>query len=932
MNVKEPQGTERVTSPASSTEPEQKQTSPDQPVDICQTRWFNRDNASGDGDKEWLSVLHHENPNEICDAPIAIEAQTVGGIPASQTGQEFAVNDASVGFVCINVEQGKGQRCHDYQVRFTCPPFFCSVCKTDWFDRDNPFETGDHELLSKLLNENPGKICSNPAAMEVETLNGTPASETGQQFAVNDVSQGFSCFNADQGKGVFCLDYRVRFTCPESFCAVCKTRWFNSDHPTATGDYELLCYLREDHPGAICLNPIALEVQTVQGIPASETGQKFACNDVANGFACINAHQGKGVFCHDYKVRFTCPDFFCSVFASPPSVVNSPPPPCTMSSSQKKEQPAMLKPRPLGLKQGLAEMYQEELLCDATLIVDGQTFPCHRALLAAISPYFRNIFVSAWPDVREILLTNVAPSTVRSILKYIYTEEIILTPEQAPDIFAGASQLQIVPLRDICCRFLITNLSTQNCFAMYTLAHTHKSRPLLRVVVKCLTLNFEKVFEQRAFLQLDLSTLVALISSNDLAVASELKVYQAVRRWVSFQPSKRSPHLGELMRHVRFSLFNTKEQVELYRDLEKWGDLQLEWKNLDSQERLHQAGGLRQGMYKPHIMCVDTQMYEYQELESENASMACYEPQAEKWETLPGLQALTHACCAGGGNTIYISGGVCRNSYSSALHEFDAFKGQWVELPSMASPRCAHGFLFYNQRLFAVGGWCKFQSFLDSAESFDLKARKWAKMARLPFALSHPASCVFRKKLYFLGGATSIAWNWVFHRGFLVYEPDSDTWTQVPLSTGFFAAGAIAVDDGIYVLGGFSEKKLRDSAEGVVLPENRHSTRKCFFVNKAGKVSWGVSIPKLPRGIANAGVVYCNNRIYVLGGEDLTQRYKAVYYWEPGENHWHRCATEIPVFREGISRFGCAVLMRPKPHVLQLFQKPSRVLVAAVCK
>lgn len=472
----------------------------------------------------------------------------------------------------------------------------------------------------------------------------------------------------------------------------------------------------------------------------------------------------------------------------------------------------------------------------------------------------------------------------------------------------------------------------QNCFALHTLACAQKSRPLLRATVKLLTVNFEKVCDEQAFLQLDVCTVLTLIASNDLAVASELKVYQAVRRWVSFHPSKRNPHLGTLMCYVRFPLFTPKEQVELQRDLEKWGDLELQWKHLDSQERLRKAGRLRQGMCKPHILCVDTLMSDYQEAESGNAYMACYEPQMEKWERLPGLESVTHACCTASDNKIYISGGVCQSSYSSALYEFDSFKCQWVELPSMATPRCAHGFLFYNHSLFAVGGWCKFQSFLNTAERFDVEEGKWSQVAQLPVALSHPASCVFRKKLYFLGGATGIERKWVFHQGFLVYETGGNVWTQVPLSTGFLGAGAIAVDNGIYIIGGFSEKKPRDSNEGAVAPENRHTSHKCFFVNEAGKVNFSTGIPKLPHGIANAGVVCCNSRIYILGGEDLTQRYKTIYHWEPGERRWHRSATNIPIRREGLSRFGCAIWMRPKPDIHQLFEKPSHVPVAVLCK
>ncbi|XP_067329015.1 kelch-like protein 6 [Anolis sagrei] len=602
-----------------------------------------------------------------------------------------------------------------------------------------------------------------------------------------------------------------------------------------------------------------------------------------------------------------------------------------MSSSHKKGQPVMLKPRPLGLKEGLAEMYQEGLLCDVFLVADGQRFPCHRTLLAAISPYFQDIFINNWKesDGKEVLLQDVTPCVVQSILRYIYTEELVLTPELAPFLFAGASKLQIPPLQNLCCRFLITHISVQNCFEVYSLACAHKNDDLLRATVQFLIRNFNQVFEEEGFLQLELATLVALISSDDLVATSELQVYRAVRRWVQGQPHARGPLLSELINHVRFPLLNPTEQDELQKDLEVQKDLELEWKVLDGEERLCQSKGLRRGMYKPYVACVDTQLCDFQSLEADEAHMACYDPSAELWERLPGLQSLTHACCTSAGDTIYVSGGVYRSSYSSAVHEFSSFRSQWCPLPPMTTARLGHGFLCHNKKLYVIGGWRKYHSFLNTAESLDLATGKWAAIARLPFPLSHPASSVFRDKLYLLGGARDLTSGWLFHRGILIYAISSNTWTQVSLSTGFLAAGAVAGDHGIYVIGGYSEKKNWVEENQV---ENRRSSRRCFFVNEAGHVSRSFTIPKLPRGIANAGVVYCGKRIYVIGGEDLNQRYKAVYRWEPGEPRWHRGTKEIPVPREGISSFGCALLLRPKPRFAQLFQVAAHVPVAAACK
>lgn len=76
-----------------------------------------------------------------------------------------------------------------------------------------------------------------------------------------------------------------------------------------------------------------------------------------------------------------------------------------------------------------------------------------RALLAAVSPYFRDVFIKGGKELEgtEVQLQGVSPSIVQNILKYIYTEELALTPELAPLLFTGANQLQITPLQTVCC-------------------------------------------------------------------------------------------------------------------------------------------------------------------------------------------------------------------------------------------------------------------------------------------------------------------------------------------------------------------------------------------------------------------------------------------------------------------------------------------------
>ena len=58
--------------------------------------------------------------------------------------------------------------------------------------------------------------------------------------------------------------------------AVCWTKWYDRDNPSGTGDWEPLSDLRNENPGEICANPIAIESKTVDtGTPAATTGQDF---------------------------------------------------------------------------------------------------------------------------------------------------------------------------------------------------------------------------------------------------------------------------------------------------------------------------------------------------------------------------------------------------------------------------------------------------------------------------------------------------------------------------------------------------------------------------------------------------------------------------------------------------------------------------------
>lgn len=83
------------------------------------TGWFDRDNPSGDGDFEGLADLKRANPGQICDEPIDIECQTLGGVDWRMTGNDYTCLP-EVGGICLNDDQPRKVNCQDYRVRFRC--------------------------------------------------------------------------------------------------------------------------------------------------------------------------------------------------------------------------------------------------------------------------------------------------------------------------------------------------------------------------------------------------------------------------------------------------------------------------------------------------------------------------------------------------------------------------------------------------------------------------------------------------------------------------------------------------------------------------------------------------------------------------------------------------------------------------------------------
>lgn len=466
-----------------------------------------------------------------------------------------------------------------------------------------------------------------------------------------------------------------------------------------------------------------------------------------------------------------------------------------------------------------------------------------------------------------------------------------------------------------------------NCLSLYSLAHEHNHQGLHQTASRCISQHFEPLTKQDTFLSLQYVALINLLSSDRLEVSSELVIYQAVRNWVESASAVRLPLFKELLGYVRFPLLTREELVDVQAEIaEYYKHVRLRWKELDGAGRLLESGGLRRGMYDQCFVCTEVNDSKIQDGDDLDSYLHCFDPHAEKWETLPPMPYLIYSGCAAVDCKLYQSGGQKDNcSFVDTLHEYSGLTNRWTQLPSMSTRRAVHPFLVCGKKLYALGG-CNDAGPLASAEVFSVEQNTWAPIANLPLPLMYPGSTVLRNKLYLIGGKTSRN-----YRGLLIYDTNDDWWTEVLMDFACYGAAAVSVGTGIYVIGGYTEERGNFLVHtAIATEEGPYCTKGSFYLCEDGRVNWEVNIPQLPMALSFACALEWQGKIYLLAGKDDQRSYNTSYTWVPGDMSWSLCPEEIPTFKEA-RIFSSVILKMPKkPLRCLLLEKSAALAVVGV--
>lgn len=211
----------------------------------------------------------------------------------------------------------------------------------------------------------------------------------------------------------------------------------------------------------------------------------------------------------------------------------------------------------------LMKMRETEHLTDVVLVAEGISFPCHRVVLAAFSPYFRVMFTCGLREcnAREIVLRDTPADSLALLLNYMYCSDLPLTNTNVQGISIAAFLLQMDDVFHRCEQHMTENMDASNCLGVYYFARDLGAEDLADHAQRFLRQHFVQVCQNEEVLELEAHQLGKLLMSDDLNVSREETILDVVLRWVKHnnptEKEVRILHLSELLRKVRLPLINS---------------------------------------------------------------------------------------------------------------------------------------------------------------------------------------------------------------------------------------------------------------------------------------------------------------------------------------------------------------------------------------
>ncbi|XP_064604602.1 kelch-like protein 12 [Liolophura sinensis] len=528
-----------------------------------------------------------------------------------------------------------------------------------------------------------------------------------------------------------------------------------------------------------------------------------------------------------------------------------------------------------------------DTLCDVTLKVAGQEFAAHRIVLAACSDYFCAMFTNEMSekDKYMIELHGISGDVMEVLLDFVYTESVNVSVENVQELLPAACLLQLTGVKQACCAFLEKQLHPSNCLGIKLFAESHSCYSLKSAAEVFSYRNFEEVIDNEEFKTLSHDEVETLIKSDEIQIACEEPIYEAVLNWVKWDEEGRRDYLPCLLEHVRLPLLSVRYITDVVDNEQLMKRSHLCRDLLDEAKKFHLRPDLRNQMtgirMKPRtgiddVLIVLGGFGSHQNLID---GVEVYDPKAKEWTRLPNLSRRRRYVASEALNgRVYVIGGYDGQSRLSTVECLDLTSDEpvWMTVSSMQQRRGLAGVCVYKDSIYVCGGFDGFTRH-TSMESYSPALDQWSMLSGMAVGREGAGLVVAGDMIYCIGGYDGINLLDSVEK----YDPSCQLWSSVtPMCTQRSGAGIAVVNDMIYVCGGYDGANHLSSVESY----NIHTGQ------------WlSVSHMIIPRCYVGACVL--RGKLMVVAGYDGNTLLNSVECYDPLTDTWELLERSLMVQR-----------------------------------
>ncbi|XP_026464876.1 kelch-like protein 10 [Ctenocephalides felis] len=542
------------------------------------------------------------------------------------------------------------------------------------------------------------------------------------------------------------------------------------------------------------------------------------------------------------------------------------------------------------------ELRQNDQLCDGVIRCrDGRIIKIHRAILSAVSPYFRAIFTnslrSGCKEETQVSV-DIDVELLSSILDFAYTGTCTINSENVEALLPAADQYEVLGVIQLCCNFLSKELRIDNCLGILRFAKHYFCRDLEYNSMHFALVNFKTVMhESPEYRHLQFQELSALLRDDELNVRTEEIVFEAIKTWTDYDRENRAQYVPELLTTVRFGLMTYKFFTS---DVLRWEVINTSTKCLDAlypasmfltQTSSKAEGGetdLNDPLARPRIPHEVLFAIGGWSAGSPTSFVETYDTRADKWFLSVNTDLTPrayHGVCALN-NLIYMVGGFDGNEHFNTVRCYNPLTKVWQERACMYHARCYVSVVAHDGWVYALGGY-NGRNRMCSAERYDPTRNQWEMVTPMNKQRSDASAASLKNKIYIVGGFNG---QEVLVSG-EVYDPSTLQWTYIPqMNNPRSGVSLVAHKDTLYALGGFSGFTRLNSAEKYC-PDS---------VNE-----W-CAIADMYSPRSNFAAVVLDGMIFAIGGFNGTTTISYVEVYDPETNDWFDC-TSMNLNRSALS-------------------------------